>query len=112
MTGAGLRHCGAVDGARSTFATWSTSHDRSSPAARSVVAAKCWSRVLANTSVTTTANFYGHVQPAMLKWSANRLAKLMREVSGTRPEGTHVVAADKKPPPGNARRGLPTFRSW
>ena len=41
------------------------------------------SRILGHTSVATTAGFYGHVQPAMLRRSADRMDELMRNASGT-----------------------------
>jgi integrase len=41
------------------------------------------SRILGHTSVATTASFYGHVQPAMLRASADRMEELMRKASGT-----------------------------
>ncbi len=41
------------------------------------------SRILGHTSVATTASFYGHVQPAMLRRSADRMDELMRKASGT-----------------------------
>lgn len=41
------------------------------------------SRILGHTSVATTAGFYGHVQPAMLRRSADRMDELMRRASGT-----------------------------
>ena len=36
------------------------------------------SRVLGHTSVATTASFYGHVRPAMLQRSADRMDELLR----------------------------------
>jgi site-specific recombinase XerD len=41
------------------------------------------SRILGHTSVATTASFYGHVQPAMLRRSADAMDELMRKASGT-----------------------------
>jgi hypothetical protein len=41
------------------------------------------SRILGYTSVATTAGFYGHVQPSMLRRSADRMDELMRKASGT-----------------------------
>lgn len=41
------------------------------------------SRILGHTSVATTAGFYGHVQPAMLQASADRMEALMCKASGT-----------------------------
>ena len=41
------------------------------------------SRVLGHTSVTTTAGFYGHVRPAMLRRSAERMDEAMRRGTGT-----------------------------
>ena len=38
------------------------------------------SRVLGHTSVATTASFYGHVRPAMLRRSADRMDELLRRV--------------------------------
>lgn len=40
------------------------------------------SRILGHTSVATTASFYGHVQPAMLRKSADRMDELMRRAAG------------------------------
>jgi site-specific recombinase XerD len=41
------------------------------------------SRILGHTSVATTASFYGHVQPSMLRRSADRMDELMRKASET-----------------------------
>jgi site-specific recombinase XerD len=41
------------------------------------------SRILGHASVATTAAFYGHVQAAMLRRSADRMDDLMRRASGT-----------------------------
>ena len=41
------------------------------------------SRMLGHTSVATTASFYGHVQPAMLRRSADRMDELMKRASGS-----------------------------
>jgi site-specific recombinase XerC len=41
------------------------------------------SRILGHTSVATTASFYGHAQPSMLRRSAERMDELMRKASGT-----------------------------
>ena len=41
------------------------------------------SRILGHGSVSTTANFYGHVQPAMLRRSADAMDELMRKASAT-----------------------------
>ena len=38
--------------------------------------------VFGSTSVATTAGFYGHVQPAMLRRSADAMDELMRKASG------------------------------
>ena len=40
------------------------------------------SRVLGHTSVATTASFYGHVQPAMLQRSADRMDALLAAAAG------------------------------
>lgn len=39
------------------------------------------SRILGHTSVATTASFYGHVQPAMLRRSADRMDELLQQHS-------------------------------
>ena len=41
------------------------------------------SRILGHQSVATTASFYSHVQPSMLKRSADRMDEVMRRASGT-----------------------------
>ncbi len=41
------------------------------------------SRILGHTSVATTAGFYGHVQPSMLRRSADRMDEVMRKASGS-----------------------------
>jgi integrase len=40
------------------------------------------SRILGHTSVATTASFYGHVQPVMLRGSAERMDELMTRGTG------------------------------
>jgi site-specific recombinase XerD len=40
------------------------------------------SRILGHTSVVTTVSFYGHVQPAMLRRSADRMDELLRQPLG------------------------------
>jgi integrase len=42
------------------------------------------SRILGHKSIATTASFYGHVQPAMLRRSADRMDELMRKASDSR----------------------------
>jgi integrase len=41
------------------------------------------SRILGHQSVATTASFYSHLQPSMLKRSADRMDDVMRRASGT-----------------------------
>jgi site-specific recombinase XerD len=41
------------------------------------------SRILGHTSVATTASFYGHVRPAMLRRSAERMVELLNGAAGT-----------------------------
>jgi site-specific recombinase XerD len=40
------------------------------------------SRMLGHASITTTASFYAHVQPSMLRRSADRMDELLRKASG------------------------------
>jgi len=42
------------------------------------------SRVLGRASIATTASFYAHVQPSMLRRSADRMDKLLGKASGAR----------------------------
>ena len=40
------------------------------------------SRILGHTSIATTASFFGHVQPSMLRASADRVGSLLDNASG------------------------------
>ena len=68
------------------------------------------SRILGHTSVATTASFYGHVRPAMLQRSAERMNE--RSESPQHASGVKRGDGDKIQRPSGCPEGLVLCADW